>query len=73
MESHIRSIAKAVTWRTGGTITTFIVAWVVTGKPGVSVGIGIFDALVKVAAYYLHERIWMKLPFGRPKRPEYEI
>ncbi|MHC4346698.1 MAG: DUF2061 domain-containing protein, partial [Planctomycetota bacterium] len=32
MESHCRSIAKAVTWRMGGTVVTFAVAWILTGN-----------------------------------------
>ncbi len=34
MESHLRSILKAVSWRSGGTVVTFIVAYVVTGEFG---------------------------------------
>jgi len=73
MDSPFRSILKAVTWRTGGTIVTFAVAWILTGKVSVSVGIGLFDALVKVAAFYVHERIWNKLDIGKEKPPEYQI
>jgi len=73
MESHLRSIVKAVTWRTGGTIVTFTVAWVLTGELSVSIGIGLFDAVVKIAAFYVHERIWNRLDIGREKPPEYQI
>jgi uncharacterized membrane protein len=73
MESHFRSIAKAVTWRTGGTLVTFTVAWVLTGEPTVSVGIGIFDAAVKIFAFYAHERLWNRLNIGKRPPPEYEI
>jgi len=73
MESHYRSIAKAITWRTGGTIVTFVVAWIFTGSLSLSVGIGLLDSLVKIGAFYIHERLWNRLEFGRLKPPEYQI
>jgi len=73
MESHYRSIIKAVTWRTGGTIVTFVVAWVITGDLTLSAGIGVLDSAVKIAAFYFHERLWNRLNFGRLKPPDYQI
>jgi uncharacterized membrane protein len=29
--------------------------------------------LSKIALYFLHERLWNHIPYGRPKPPEYEI
>jgi uncharacterized membrane protein len=73
MESHWRSIAKAITWRSGGTVVTILVVWVVTGKPTLSLSIGLLDSAVKIGAFYVHERIWNRLPFGQLKPPEYQI
>jgi len=73
LESHYRSIVKAITWRTGGTIVTFAVAWIITGNISLSAGIGILDTVIKIGAYYLHERLWIRVKFGKLKRPEYEI
>ena len=73
MESHIRSIAKAITWRTGGTVVTFIVAWSFTGNLRLATGIGLIDTVVKVGAFYAHERLWNRLQFGKQKAPEYQI
>ncbi len=73
MESHIRSIAKAITWRTGGTIVTFAVAWTITGDLSLSAGIGLLDTVVKLGAFYVHERVWNRLDFGKQKPPEYQI
>ena len=38
-----------------------------------AVGAGLVDSLVKTGLYFLHERLWNHIPFGREKRPEYEI
>jgi len=73
VESHIRSIAKAITWRAGGTIVTFTVAWILTKELELAARIGILDTIVKIGAFYSHERIWNRLNFGKHKPPEYQI
>ena len=73
MESHWRSVAKAVTWRAGGTVVTFLSAWVILGTPGTAAKIGIFDTCLKIAAFYSHERVWNRLRFGKIEPPEYQI
>ena len=73
MESHYRSIVKAITWRAGGTIVTFGVAWILTGSIGFSAKMGLLDTMVKIGVFYFHERLWNRLNFGRSKPPEYQI
>lgn len=73
MESHFRSIIKAITWRTGGTAVTFAVAWMLTKKLELAAQIGVFDTVVKIGAFYIHERVWNRLNFGKKKPPEYHI
>ena len=73
MDTHRRTLAKALSWRVASTIMTGIIALAVTGELHVAVTIGIFDSLIKLAAYYLHERIWLKWDFGKTHPPEYEI
>ena len=73
MESHIRSIAKAITWRTGGTVVTFGVAWILTRSFELAAQIGVLDTVVKLCAFYAHERVWNRLNFGKKKPPEYQI
>lgn len=74
MESHTRSIAKAVSYRLLGSLSTAGIFYAFTGSAKLSFGAGAVDVLVKIAAYFLHERIWAHIPFGREqKAPEYEI
>lgn len=73
METHFRSIVKAITWRAGGTVVTFAVAWILTHKLELAVQIGVLDTGVKIGAFYVHERIWNRLNFGKKKTPEYQI
>jgi len=74
MESHTRSIAKSVSYRVLGSISTAGICYFLTGSPKLSLGAGLIDVFVKMAAYFIHERIWAHIPFGREqKSPEYEI
>ena len=74
MESHSRSIAKAVSYRALGSASTALIVYVITGKPSLSLGAGALDVVLKIGAYFLHERIWDRINYGRtPKSPEYEI
>lgn len=72
-ETHLRSVAKALTWRVGGLFMTFGVAWAVTRRLDVAASIGVADTAVKVFAFYFHERMWLKIRFGRRRSPEYQI
>jgi uncharacterized membrane protein len=73
VESHVRTIAKALSWRLLATTVTFTVAWFVTGRFTLAAGIGVADALIKLTVYYFHERAWIRVKFGKLKGPEYEI
>ena len=75
VESHTRSIAKAVSYRILGSTTTAVIFFVLTGKMSLSLGAGALDMVLKIGAYFVHERIWNHINFGRTnvKAPEYEI
>ncbi len=73
MESHARSLMKAFTYRFLGLFVTVAVAWLVTRDETLATKIGVADTVLKIFAYYFHERIWGYLPFGQKARPDYEI
>jgi len=73
VESHVSTITKTLSWRFVATLITFSVAWLVTGKLTFAVEIGVADTLIKLGAYYFHERLWIRVKFGRLRKPEYEI
>ncbi|MBN9072533.1 MAG: DUF2061 domain-containing protein [Rhizobiales bacterium] len=74
MDTHTRSLAKAISWRVAGTIDTMIISWVVTGSVKLAATIGFTEVVTKSILYYLHERAWLKVPYGRrvPVRPTAE-
>ena len=71
MESHFRSITKALSWRFIATLVTFSVAWLVTGKLSLAAEIGVADTVIKLGAYYFHERAWIGVNLGKQKQEYY--
>ena len=68
ISSLSRSGAKAITWRAIATTTTMTLVYIFTGKLDLSLEIGLLDVLTKLALYFLHERIWEKIWYGRDVR-----
>jgi len=74
LETHYRSVVKAVSWRVTGTLDTMVVSFLVTGRLKLALSIGFVELFTKIGLYYLHERLWDKIRFGRVKAKEdYEI
>lgn len=62
---HARHIAKTITWRIIGTIDTMVITWLITGDPMTGLKIGGVEVFTKMVLYYLHERVWYRIPFGK--------
>lgn len=61
-----RHFAKAVTWRVVGTIDTILLGFLITGDLPTGVRIGTLELFTKILLYFIHERIWVSIPFGLP-------
>ena len=64
-DSNYRSLMKAITWRMTGTIDTFLVSWIITGTLSLATGIALAEIFTKVGLFWLHERVWNKVSWGR--------
>jgi uncharacterized membrane protein len=64
-ETHSRSVLKAISWRTLGTLDTFALSWFMTGRIEIAGSIAGLEVVTKIAWYYLHERIWASIAWGR--------
>jgi uncharacterized membrane protein len=73
VETHSRSIAKAVSYRLLGSIVTGGIVYFFSGDAKISAGVGAIDVVAKIGLYFLHERLWNYISFGRQRPPEYEI
>jgi uncharacterized membrane protein len=60
-----RSILKSISWRIVGTADTVIISWIVTGALTVAFSIGFVELLSKMVLYFVHERIWNKVRWGK--------
>ncbi|HEY5043146.1 MAG TPA: DUF2061 domain-containing protein [Verrucomicrobiae bacterium] len=69
-DKHYRSFVKAVSWRLTGSMDTLIISFLITGKLKWAFTISGVELFTKVGLYYVHERIWEKLSFGRVKQAE---
>jgi len=56
--SRTRSFVKAFTWRITATLTTALIAYIVTGEVKTAVMIGGIEFILKFITYYGHERAW---------------
>jgi uncharacterized membrane protein len=62
-----------VSYRIIGAIVTWTIAFIATGKLSAATAIGLLDAVVKIGVFYLHERLWLRINYGRRREPEYHI
>jgi uncharacterized membrane protein len=60
-----RSFYKALTWRFLASLDTFLVSFIITGRFDWATSIAIFEIITKSIIYYLHERIWNRVKWGR--------
>lgn len=64
-EKPLRSIVKSLSWRTVGTIDTILISWIITEKLTLAVSIGSVELVTKVVLYFLHERAWNQIKWGK--------
>jgi adenylylsulfate kinase len=60
-ETTARSIIKTVTWRFWATTITIVLVWLFTHKMELAFSVGGLELTSKLAAYFIHERIWDKI------------
>ena len=61
VDTKKKTIAKTITWRITASLTTFLIAWILTGDILVGASIGSMEAIAKIFLYYFHERIWINI------------
>jgi len=79
-DAHLRSIFKAVSYRVLASIAMAVIVFILLSldvmphvstskKFMISLSAGILEAIVKIVFYYLHERLWTHISFGRKIHP----
>ena len=64
-ETKRRSVVKAITWRTLGTLDTIAISYVLTGEIKTAISIGGIEVFTKMFLYFFHERIWNTIKWGK--------
>jgi len=44
-----------------GSLDTFVLSWIITGHASLAFSIAFVELFTKIALYWLHERIWLKI------------
>ena len=65
VEAKKRSVLKAVSWRIVCLIVAFVIADIFIGDHAESAYISIATNSVNFVLYYLHERFWNRISWGR--------
>ena len=73
METHKRSWVKSLTWRIVGIVLLGGIAYAVTRDWKEMSIITIIFHSVRMVLYYIHERIWLRIDWGRVRHPLDEI
>ncbi len=64
--TNMEIIYKTISWRVVATTTTFIISGIILESFNeIVLFIALTELFTKFALYYLHEKIWLKLPLGR--------
>lgn len=64
-KSVLRSGIKTITWRIVGTIDTMVISYLVTGSVKMGLTIGGIEVISKMILYFIHERVWLRINFGK--------
>jgi uncharacterized membrane protein len=64
IESHPRSLIKAISWRLLGSIDTFVLGMFFTSNAKIAGSIAGTEMITKVLLYYFHERAWASVRWG---------
>jgi uncharacterized membrane protein len=67
MVSKRRSFAKSITWRLIAIFVTFGVGFVMTRSWEFAASLSLVSNLINFVLYYIHERFWLKVSWGRSR------
>ena len=65
IETTARSVAKTISWRITGSGATFAISYFILGDFAISSTIALIQLTFNTLLYFVHERIWNMIPWGR--------
>lgn len=73
IETKRRSIIKAISWRLFATMTTVIIIYIFFGRLDLALFAGVLESISKIVIYFVHERLWNKVNFGKKKLEPFNL
>jgi uncharacterized membrane protein len=67
MDTARRSLVKTVSWRLTGSGATFLISYLIAGNFAVAGTIAVIQLVLNTVLYFLHERLWNRIGWGRTK------
>lgn len=64
-DTSLRSVTKTITWRLTGSGATFLVSYIISHNFAMASTIAIVQLTLNTILYYIHERIWNRVKWGR--------
>jgi len=64
-DKPVRSFTKTISWRLTGTGATFLISYLMLRDVSIAGSIAIIQLVVNTILYYIHERIWNKIKWGK--------
>lgn len=64
-ETHLRTLVKTITYRIIIIISIFSVTYITTGEIGDALAITSITAITGTIIYYIHERVWNRIHWGK--------
>ena len=64
METKKRTLIKTISWRIVATLITIILVYFAFGELKIAAAVGGVEVIIKLLAYYLHERVWNNINYG---------
>ena len=60
-----RSFTKSLTWRLIAIISTFVITYSMTMDLSFATSLTVVSNIINFILYYVHERVWLKITWGR--------
>lgn len=65
IDTTARSVVKTISWRITGSTATFAISYAILGDFAVSGTIAMIQLTFNTVLYFIHERVWNWITWGR--------
>jgi adenylylsulfate kinase len=72
-ETKARSLIKTISWRVWATVTTAVIVLAFTKRFTLAITVGSVEVVLKLVLYFLHERIWERVKYGKREIPAFVL